>query len=85
MNTLLKSAQKDFEKAISLDSNYTTAYVNLACVFDLLDNPEAAIGKIKEMPLDKQISIDAQRILAIGYYHADNEKKAEEIWSKLKM
>ena len=77
---LLKSAQKDFEKAISLDPNYTKAYINLACVFDLLDNPEAAIGKIKELPLDKQVSIDAQRILAIAYYHADMEKKAEEIW-----
>ncbi len=80
ITTLLKSAQKDFEKAISLDPNYTKAYINLACVFDLLDNPEAAIGKIKELPLDKQVSIDAQRILAIAYYHADMEKKAEEIW-----
>ena len=85
MSSLLKSAQKDFEKAISLDTNYTVAYVNLACVFDLLDNPEAAIGKIKELSFDKQKSIDAQRILAIGYHHADNEKKAETIWNELKM
>ncbi len=85
MTALLKSAQKDFEKAVSLDANYTTAYVNLACVFDLLDNPEAAIGKIKELPLDKQKSIDAKRILAIGYYHAENEKKAEVIWKELKI
>jgi hypothetical protein len=85
MTDLLKSAQKDFEKAISLDVNYTTAYVNLACVFDLLDNPEAAIGKIKELPLGKQKSIDAQRILAIAYYHYDNEKKANEIWEGLKL
>lgn len=83
MASLLKSAQKDFEKAISLDPNYTKAYINLACVFDLLDNPEAAIGKIKELPLDKQVSIDAQRILAISYYHADNEPKAEVIWKML--
>ena len=85
ITTLLKSAQKDFEKAISLDPNYTKAYINLACVFDLLDNPEAAIGKIKELPLDKQVSIDAQRILAIAYYHADLEKKADDIWKELKM
>jgi tetratricopeptide (TPR) repeat protein len=85
MTALLKSAQKDFEKAISLDTNYTIAYINLACVYDLLDNPEATIGKIKEMPLDKQKTIDAQRILAIGYYHAANEKKAEEIWNELKI
>ena len=84
-NVLLKSAQKDFEKAISLDSNYTIAYVNLACVFDLLDNPEAAIGKIKELPVDKQNSVNAQRILAIAYYHNDNEPKAEVIWKMLEI
>jgi tetratricopeptide (TPR) repeat protein len=80
---LLKSAQKHFEKAISLDINYGIAYVNLACVFDLLDNPEAAIGKIKELPIGQQNNLDAQRILAIAYYHADNEKKAEAIWKVL--
>jgi hypothetical protein len=57
----------------------------LACVFDLLDNWEAAIGKIKELSLDKQKSIDAQRILAIAYYHNDNDVKAEAIWKELKI
>lgn len=85
MQELLKSAQKDFEKAISLDSSYTKAFINLACVFDLLDNPEAAIGKIKELSKELQNTNDAKRILAIAYYHADNEKKAEEIWEELKM
>lgn len=85
MIVLLQSAQRDFEKAISLDPNYTLAYVNLACVFDLLDNPEAAIGKIKELAPEKQKELDAQRILAIAYYHADMEQKAEEIWNGLKI
>jgi hypothetical protein len=83
MNELLKSAQKDFEKAIAIDPIYTNAYINLACVFDLLENPEAAIGKIKELPKEQQARIDAKRILAIAYYHADNEKKAEEIWKEI--
>ena len=83
MIVLLKSAQKDFEKAISLDVHYIKAYVNLACVFDLLGNPEAALGKIKELPIEQQKGVDAQRILAIAYYHAENEKKAEEIWIEL--
>jgi predicted Zn-dependent protease len=82
---LLKSAQKDFEKAISLDPSYTLAYINLACVFDLLDNPEAAIGKIKELPKEKQETRNALRILAIAYYHADNEKKAEAIWKEIEI
>jgi hypothetical protein len=83
MIDLLKSAQKDFEKAISLDANYTVAFINLACVFDLLDNPEAAIGKIKELPLYRQKTVDAQRIMAIAYYHLEQETKAEEIWKEL--
>ncbi|WP_428224856.1 tetratricopeptide repeat protein [Flavobacterium sp.] len=83
MIQLLKAAQKDFEKAISLDPNYYKAYVNLACVFDLLDNPEAAIGKIKELSKEQQNTNEAKRILAIAYYHADNENKAAEIWKEI--
>lgn len=80
MTALLKNAQKDFEKAIALDTYYTKSYINLACVFDLLNNPEAAIGKIKELPVEKQNEIDAQRILAIAYFHAEDEYKAKGIW-----
>ena len=83
MIQLLKAAQKDFEKAISLDPNYNKAFVNLACVFDLLDNPEAAIGKIKELSKEQQNTNEAKRILAIAYYHADNENKAAEIWKEI--
>lgn len=83
MRELLKSAQKYFEKAISLDPNYSVVYINLACVFDLLNNPEAAIGKIKELSPNNQNNNDAKRILAIAYYHADNDRKAEEIWEEL--
>ena len=85
MIALLKSAQKDFTEAIRLDENYSIAYINSACVYDLLDNPNGAITRILELPLQQQKTTDAQRILAIGYYHADNEKKAEAIWKELKL
>jgi tetratricopeptide (TPR) repeat protein len=85
MIVLLKSAQKDFEKAISLDPNYTKGYINLACVFDLLENPNAAIGKIKELPKEQQNTIDAKRILATAYYHNNQEELSDEIWYDLKM
>ncbi len=85
MIALLKSAQKDFTEAIRLDENYSIAYINSACVYDLLDNPNGAITRILELPLAQQKTIEAQRILAIGYYHADNEKKAEAIWKELKL
>ena len=83
MEKLLKSAKADFEKAIQLDPNYSTSFINLACVYDLLGNPEAAIGKIKELPLVEQKKTNAQRILAIAYYNLDSESKADEIWKKL--
>jgi tetratricopeptide (TPR) repeat protein len=85
MDTLLKAAQKDFQEAIRLDPTFTKGYINLACVYDLLGNPNAAIGTIIDLkPIEKEKSTDAQRILAIAYYHAENEKKAEEIWKKIK-
>lgn len=85
MEKLLKSAKADFEKAIQLDPNYSTSFINLACVYDLLGNPEAAIGKIKELPLAEQKKTNAQRILAIAYYNLDSESKADEIWREQKM
>ena len=84
MDSLLQSAKKYFEKAISLDPDYARAYINLACVFDLLENPEAAIGKIKELPQWKQNELSSCRILGIAYYHSGNKEKAKEIFSKIK-
>jgi len=85
MDTLLKNAQKDFQEVIRLDPTFTKGYINLACVYDLLGNPNAAIGTIIDLkPIEKEKSTEAQRILAIAYYHAENEKKAEEIWKKIK-
>lgn len=85
IDSLLKYAQKDFQEAIRLDQGYVKAYINLACVYDLLGNPEAAIGKIKELPLEEQQNTNAMRILAIAYYHAERKEKAEEIWNELKL
>lgn len=85
MQQLLKSAQRDFDKAISLDPNYTKGYINLACVYDLLENYYLAIGTINRLPINQRNTKDAQRIYAIAHYHADMEDKAEVIWKKLKM
>ena len=85
MNGLLLSAQKDFQEAIRLDPKFTKGYINLACVYELLGNPEGAIGKIKELTLEKQKTNDAQRILAIAYYHNNQETNANSIWSALKI
>ena len=85
---LLKDAQKNFEEAIRLDPSFTKGYINLACVLDLLGDTEGAISKVTKqlLPKGERESIDAQRILAISYFHSnvkEYQEKAEEIWIKL--
>jgi hypothetical protein len=82
---LLKSALTDFEKSISLDPIFVKSYINLACVFELLDNPENAIGTIRRLSKNNQNSVDAKRILAIAYFHSNREFLAENIWKELSL
>jgi tetratricopeptide (TPR) repeat protein len=88
MEQLLKDAQKDFQEAIRLDPLFTKGYINLACVLDLLDDPIGSISILTKQlqPKEKRDCIDAQRILAIAYFHSnvkEYELIAEEIWLKL--
>ena len=78
--TILKSAKSDFEKAISLDSKYTNAYMNLACVYDLLGNQDAALGVLNDLGVnnDRQTQLTIIMLKAIAYYHHDNDKKLHE-------
>jgi tetratricopeptide (TPR) repeat protein len=83
---LLNEAQSAFEKAIQLDPSFHKSRINLACVFDLLDKHTSAIAEITEkLPKEVQESTEAKRILAIAYWNADLEVKAEKIWSELKL
>jgi hypothetical protein len=50
--------------------------VNLACVFDLLGNYEAAIGKINELKSQQSLSPNALTIRAIAYLHNEQIEKA---------
>jgi len=83
IEVLLKTAKTNFQEAIRLDFGYIKSYINLACVFDLLGNPEGAIGTIKELSLEEQKSRNAQRILAISLFHSGREREAGEIWNEL--
>jgi hypothetical protein len=83
MNQLLKAAKKDFQEAIRIDTSFTKGHINLACVFDLLDNWDAAIGKIKELSIQQQNNIDSKRILAIAYFHNRQEEAANKIWQQI--
>jgi len=82
---LLSEAQSNFEKAISLDPSFVKSYVNLACIYDLLDNPDNAIGTIKRLSRIDQNTADSKKILAIAYYHSNRESLAETIWKELNL
>lgn len=84
MTQLLVCAQKDFQETIRLDPKFTKGYINLACVYEMLGKYNLALGTIEELTKEQQNSNEAQRILAITYYHNDGEKKAEIIWENLK-
>lgn len=84
-NELLGEAQSNFEKAISLDPYFVKSYINLACIYDLLDNPDNAIGTIKRLNKVDQNTADAKKILAIAYYHSNRESLAETIWKELNL
>lgn len=83
---LLNNAQSAFEKALQLDPSFHKSRINLACVYDLLDKHTSAIAEITEkLPKKVQESTEAKRILAIAYWNADLDEKAESIWLELKL
>jgi tetratricopeptide (TPR) repeat protein len=86
IESLLYEAQKAFDKALQLDPSFHKSRISLACVFDLLSKHNSAIAEITEkLPKEVQETTEAKRILAIAYWNADLEVKAEKIWKELKM
>lgn len=86
MEKLLNEAQNAFEKALQLDPSFHKSRINLACIYDLLDKHTSAIAEITEkLPKEIQESSEAKRMLAIAYWNADEEEKAEKIWKDLKL
>ena len=83
--TILKGAQHNFEKAIFLDPLYEKSYVNLGCVFDLMNISEAGIGILKQIP-KKNINnyVDYYRIIGICYYHIGDKDKFSEFFELIK-
>jgi predicted Zn-dependent protease len=86
IESLLYEAQKAFDKALQLDPSFHKSRINLACVFDLLSKHNSAIAEITEkLPKEVQETSEAKRILAIAYWNADREDKADKIWRELKL
>jgi tetratricopeptide (TPR) repeat protein len=83
LQKLLIDAKQNFEKAINLDPTYIRAYTNLAIVYDILGNYDAAIGKLNELPKALPDSNNVNLIRGIAYYHNDQDKKAAQSFAKL--
>jgi len=83
MTKLLKGAEKAFQEAIRIDPQFTKGYINLACVYDLLDKPASAIGEIFKLPKEQLNNPEARKILAIAYYHNNQINLSTEIWDQL--
>ncbi len=76
IEVLLKMAQRNFEEAIRKDPTYSPAYVHLACIYSLLENQEAAIGKINELQGVQSLPAEALTIRGIAYFYNEQPTKA---------
>ena len=73
-----------FRPWLQLDPSFYKSRINLACVYDLQGKHNSAIAEITEkLPEEARASKKAKIILAIAYYNADMEEKAEMIWGEL--
>lgn len=86
IENLLLSAEKDFESAIRLDSQYLSSHINLASNFDLLGKHLSAISQLTEkIPVKFRESTNVKCVLAIAYYHSGFVQKSILIWEGLKL
>lgn len=76
-------AKKYFEKAISLNSNYLEAILNLSSLHSINDNQEAAIGLLNSLQKDIQKNEKVLLIKAIANFKMKNENLAERLFTKL--
>lgn len=75
----IDSAKQLLRKAVSISKNYTTAQQNLAIAYLLEENPEAALGIIKEMEAGPdELPANAQLVRAIAYANMGNKEQANK-------
>lgn len=83
-NALYKEAKAAFEKSISLDALYINPYINLACLYDIRGNFQAAMGVITEVAnLQLTNNSSLQMIKAIALFHDNKVQESLEILAKL--
>lgn len=81
---LSQESKVAFEKAISLDPHYLLSHLNLACLYDVKGNSQAAIGEIAENSNPaNSCKNELQLIKAIALYHSGDTKEALKIFLNL--
>jgi len=81
---LTQDAKTAFDKAISLDPKYIKSHINLACLYDIRENYQAALGVVNEIEnLTSEINPDLLLIKAIALYHIKNVNESEKILQEI--
>jgi hypothetical protein len=75
---ILRDAERQFEKAKSLDRSYIKSYINLACVNDALKNYAMALGYVNEAEMLAPGLVRTAHLKAIIQYH-DHHPDAETL------
>jgi tetratricopeptide (TPR) repeat protein len=84
INSTIDRAKKYFEKAISLNSNYLDAHLNLASLYSSIGNQEAAIGILNTLKPDQQNDERVILIKAIANFKNQNDKNSTLFFNKIK-
>lgn len=81
---LTQDAKIAFDKAISLDPKYIKSNINLACLYDMRGNYQAALGVVNEVEnLISEINPDLLLIKAIALFHLSNVNESEKILQEI--
>lgn len=81
---LTQKAKNAFDKAISLDPKYIKSHINLACLYDIRGNYQAALGVVTELEnLTPEINPDILLIKAIALYHNKNVSESEKVLQEI--
>lgn len=81
---LTQKAKNAFDKAISLDPKYIKSYINLACLYDIRGNYQAALGVVTELEnLTPEFNPDILLIKAIALYHNKNVSQSEKVLQEI--
>jgi tetratricopeptide (TPR) repeat protein len=80
---LLNEALQNFEKSRQIDPKYKKAIVNLACVYDLQENFDLAIGYTKKIDSNDHEYLNALTIRGIAAAHDNRYSEAKKCFTEI--